>query len=706
MADLLFEIGSEELPYWYVDRGRVALEELVVARLADRRLGHGRVRSYSTPRRLGLRVDAVADATDRRTEVRRGPSAEVAFDEDGAPTKAARGFAGGLGVDPVDLVVEETERGRYVFARLEVGGEPAAEVLAELLAKVVADLPAARKMRWGEVDMPYVRPVSWLLARLGSDVLPLSAGGVVAGGATRGHRFLAPGPHEVKDADAYLEVLREAWVLAEPAERHDAIVRVAHEAAEAEGLEPVWSEGLTREILGLVETPTAIVGRFDPAYLDLPDEVLATVMIHHQRFVPLRRADGSLADAFVGISNTPVPDPDVVRAGYERVLGGRLYDARFFWDADRAKTLAQHAWGLSGIGFHKDLGSMADKVTRVRESAPILARAVGADDAVVRTLEAALPVFRADLATQMVNELPELEGIMARAYATAEGAPTEVAAALEDGVRPTGPGEPLPAGEPGAILAVTDRVDKLLGFFALDARPSGSTDPFGLRRDATAVARIAAIREWEAPLGTLLAAVARGFGDGFVKIDDGVIRSLETFIWDRVASLLGEEGVNVATVRAVTSDGPPVARAARRAHLLTALAGTEAFAELLALYKRAANLAQNAPVGAEVSPKLFRAPEEAPLYEALPAARAGVSDLLAGLGRQLPAWELGRGPGGSPSPDDGLLRVLALKDPLDRFLDDVLVMVDDPAVRVNRLALLRETRDVLRGLGALERLSG
>ena len=705
MATLLFEIGTEELPYWYVRRGREALEHRLAGRLAAVRLEHGAIRGFATPRRLAVRVEDVAETTERRTERRRGPSAEVAFGPDGAPTKAALGFARGQGVDADALVVEETERGRYVFARLEVGGERASDVLPDLLAQLVAELPAARKMRWGDVPTPFVRPVAWLLARLDGKVLPVEAAGVVAGGSTSGHRFLARGPHPVEDPADYEAILREAHVLADPAERREATVGAIAEAARAEGLEPVWDDALIEEVAGLVETPTALVGRFDASYLDLPDEVLTTVMIHHQRFVPLRHPDGGLADAFVGVSNTPVSDPATVRTGYERVLDGRLYDARFFWDADRAKTLAQHAWGLSGIGFHKDLGSIADKVTRVRDAAPRLAEALGASAEVRDTLEAALPVFRADLATQMVDELPELEGVMARAYARAEGYPDAVAAALGDGVRPTGPGAALPEGEAGAILAATDRVDTLLGFFALGSRPSGSADPFGLRRSAGALARIAVSKDWELSLGELLHTVALGWSDGPVRPDADTFASLESFVWDRVASLLAEEGVNVRTVRAATADGPAVATAARRAHLLRALAGTDAFDELMALYKRAANLAQEAPVGVQPNPDLFEAPQEAPLYDALPGARSGVSALLDDLREQLPAWQLGTGPDRTPAPGTALDRVLALKDPLDRFLDDVLVMVDDAAVRQNRLALLRETRDVLRRLGALEQLT-
>lgn len=706
MAALLFEIGTEELPSWYVAQGRRALIALAGERLREARLEHGPVSGLATPRRLTLRVEDVAERRERRRERRRGPSADVAFDASGAPTKAAIGFARGQGVSPESLVVDETERGSYVFADIETGGEPAIELLPDLLAGLVRDLPAPRKMRWGDVEVPFVRPVAWLLARLGERGVPVSVAGVSSGGTTRGHRFMAPGEIEVRDVGDYVDQLRASRVLVDPDERREATVRAIAEAAEAEALDPVWDEGLLDEVVDLVEWPTAIVGRFDARYLALPDEVLATVMIHHQRFVPLRGPDGAIADRFVGVSNTAVDDPSAVRSGYEAVLDGRLYDARFFWDADRGKTLAQHAWGLSGIAFQKDLGSMADKVTRVREAAPRLAAALDASEASRDVLEHALPIFRADLATEMVVELPELEGVMARAYAEAEGVARPVARALEDGVRPVVPGGPLPAGEAGAILAACDRADKLLGFFALGKRPSGSADPFGLRRDAGALARIAAAHDWSLPLREVLATAASGYEGGPVDIDAAVLDDTTKFVWDRVSSLLAEEGIGVKTVRAATAGEPSVASAARRAHLLRALAGGDAFPELLTLYKRAANLAEKAPEGVAPDPGRFEAPQEEPLHAALPEARAGVEALLRSTHEQLPAWELGSGPAATPTPGEGLRRILALKDPLDRFLDDVLVMVDDPGVRANRLALLRDTRDVLRELGALEELGG
>ena len=341
----------------------------------------------------------------------------------------------------------------------------------------------------------------------------------------------------------------------------------------------------------------------------------------------------------------------MVRGGYERVLEGRLYDARFFWDADRRKSLSQHAWALSGMAFQKELGTMADKVGRTGTTALAIADVLGVSATERATLEAALPVFRADLATEMVAELPELEGTMARAYARAEGAPEEVASALEDGVLPRGPNDALPATRVGAVLAVADRLDKLVGFFALGKRPSGSADPFALRRDAIAVARVLAAQGWRLPLPRLIEAAGAAYADGPVEVTADTAAAVEAFVWDRVAGLLHDEGPTTNEVRAATVGSRSVIAAARRAHLLRALAADErpeareAFAGLLALYKRAANLAEKAEAGVPLPAlEAFGEPAERALAEALPAARRSVEGLLAHVREHLPPWDLGRGP--------------------------------------------------------------
>ena len=712
-AALLFEIGTEELPSWYVGQGSAALAELLRQRLEAAGFGPESVKAYGTPRRLGVVAQGVPLRSAERVEERRGPGAAVAFGADGSPTRAAEAFAAGTGVAVADLEVRENDKGAsYVFARLRRGGDDATAVLPAVLAQLVADLPAPRKMRWASESVAFVRPIAWLLALLGDQVLEFDAAGVTAGATSLGHRFLAPDPVTIANPAEYASTLEAAWVAADQDARRSATLQAGTAAASTQGLTLYRDDALLDEVAGLVEWPFAILGSFADAYLDLPEEVLATVMIKHQRFFPTRTADGALAARFVGISNNRVPDEDLVRRGYEGVLDGRLYDASFFWRSDRRKSLSQHAWALSGIAFQKELGTMADKTSRVALTAEALADAleVGAEDR--DALTHALPLFKADLATEMVYEFPELEGVMARAYALAEGQPAAVADALLGGVMPRSGADSLPATTPGAVLAVADRLDKLVGFFALGKRPSGSADPFGLRRDALAVLRVSAASGWRVPLTTLVEAAAASFRDTRIEMGSQTQIEVVDFLWDRVAAQLDEHGFTPQVTRAAVGGSVTVMGAVRRSLLLKALMVREGFADLMALYKRAANLAapalaaassRGAEASAGVRSELFSAPEEGPLYEALPAATAGVDGLLAAVIDQVEPLDPGR-----PlhveltGLDEPLAQVIALKTPLDAFLDGVLVMADDETVKRNRLALLAGVVAPLRRLGSLE----
>lgn len=705
MPRLLFEIGTEELPAWYVAPAAAALALGFRERCAAASLNLGELRTFATPRRLALLADVDAHSA-RRIEVRRGPAHSAAFDEHGQPTRAATGFAASCGVTVAALDIDMTPKGRYLIARQEVGGEAASVLLLDLLAGLVRDLPAQRKMRWGEVDTPFVRPIAWLTALLDNAELPVAVAGLVAGRTTRGHRYLHPGPLPLAHADDYQGALLAAEVIADRDQRALAVrAAVAAAAARVDG-RAAAADALIEEIVDLVEQPVALLGAIDETFLALPDEVLTTVMIHHQRFVPVRDAAGRLLPRFVAVANHRVPDEALVRAGYERVLAGRLYDARFFWQADRRKSLSQHAWSLAGIAFQKQLGSMADKVTRVASGALAIASLLGLSKQERALLEAALPLFRADLATGMVGELPELEGTMARAYALADGLLAEVAVALEDGVMPRSPEDALPSSRVGAVLAVADRLDKLLGFFAIGRRPSGSADPFALRRDAVALARVLNAQGWRVALHNLATAAASGYREGPVAVSEGVVAEVTTFVWDRVAALLTEHGFDTPTVRAAIGGSVVLVGASRRAHLLRALSCEPAFDEMQALYKRAANLAERAPAGVEISDALLSEAAEQTLAQALPAARAAAAKLIEAMHAQIPAWDLA-----STNDVDlaALLpiarEVLTLKAPLDAFLDQVMVMVEDDALRNNRLALLAGVAATVRTVGAIEHLA-
>ncbi len=706
--DLLFEIGTEELPNWYVDEGADALAALVSERLSTVGFAPASVVGYGTPRRLAVVAFGVPEVSARSVEARRGPSAAVAFDAAGAPTRAATAFATANGVDASTLEVRETERGPYVYAVVEVGGEAAGDVLGPLLAAIVADLPAPRKMRWADELTAFVRPVAWLLARFGGEALRFSAAGVESGEVSYGHRFLAPGPVVVGSPSEYLPALLGAKVSADRAARREQVAAAVAEVAGASALTPLRDEALLSEVANLIEWPFPILGSFEESYLELPEEVLSTVMIKHQRYFPTRDAAGKLARHFVAVANNAVSEESVVRANYERVLAGRLYDAGFFWRSDRSKSLSQHAWALSGIAFQRDLGSMADKVARVGLGAASLADALELSDGEREVLERAMPLFRADLASEMVFEFPELEGTMARAYALAEGLPEGVADALRDGVLPRGQGGELPVSAVGAAISVADRIDKLVGFFAIGKKPSGSADPFALRRDALAVARIVSARGWTAPLALIVEAAASAYRDSDVTVSGETQAEVVEFLWDRVEALLVDHGYSVPVVRAAVQGSATPLGAGRRAVLLSVLVERAEFADLMALYKRAANLASKAPAFLDAPVRgVFTEPQEAPLYDALPVAQHGVERLLDLVSDALPAFDIEE----MPRPvlvglEEPLAEILALKAPLDAFLDGVLVMAEETALRDNRLALLKAVVDVLKRLGALEQLGG
>lgn len=717
MADLLFEIGTEELPSWYVSQGEAALPALLEERLLNADLAAASIVSFATPRRLAVVASGLPERSPERTEERRGPPASVAFQPDGSPSKAAQAFAAACGQTPEQLEVRETDKGAYLYAAVAKGGVSVKELLPDLLAGVVRDLPAPRKMRWGSEPTPFIRPIAWLLALLDGEPLEVNVAGVTSGSSTLGHRFLHPAEVKITDAGSYQQQLRDAWVLADRGERRAATETAVRQAAHEAGVEPSNLTDLLDEVTDLIEWPFPIVGAFEQSYLELPREVLATVMITHQRFFPTSAQSGELAAKFVGVANNRVADPAVVRAGYEQVLAGRLYDARFFWRSDRRKSLSQHAWGLAGIAFQRELGSMADKTARVSEAVGMLLRALVVEESEAEAVRSALPIFRADLATEMVYEFPELEGVMGRAYALAEGMAPATADALLGGVRPKGHDDGVPSTVAGAVLALADRSDKLVGFFALGKRPTGSADPFALRRDGLAVVGVLSARGWTLPLTTLVEAAAAAYADAAVTVTSEVQAEVVDFLWDRVASLLQEQGASVPLVRAAIGGSTTVIGAARRVELLKVLMGHDDFADLMALFKRASNLADAESASASsgdgfeqrnaVKPELFVEAQEAPLHAALAPAAAAVEELLTSARQQLPAWDLRYEPPAELTGLDGAIAaVAALKGPLDNFLDGVLVMAPEAALRRNRLALLGELVGSLRRLGSLEELEG
>jgi glycyl-tRNA synthetase beta chain len=708
MPDLVFELGVEELPPAEVGSLESALEDAATGLLAELSAPPtATLQVRATPRRLALLVRGLPARTPDRTEERRGPSVTAAFDKSGQPTRAAQGFAAsvGLGVEGLDRI--ETPKGAYLAAAVKIPGRPVTELLTERLPALILDLPQRKKMRWSDRPEAFARPIQWIVALFDGAVLPLEIAGVAAGRASRGHRVHHPAAVPVKNADTYDEVLAAARVLVSRPARRDRLEAEARRLADEAGLEMAAAPEIVTEAADLTEWPIPVLCRYPEAYLRVPREVLEQVLTRHQRMLPLRDRDGAPAPRFIAVSNTEVPDWDVVREGYQRVVNARLADAAFFWDADLVHPLAVHAAKLTGMGFAKGLGTLADKVARVGVASARIADLLELSRADRATLEAAAPLFRSDQGTQMIYEFPDLAGVMARYYALEQGLPRAVADALGDSVKPVSADGETPSAVPGAVLALADRLDTVMAYLHIGQAPTGSADPFGVRRAAIGAARILVGLGLEIGLNHLLAATAEAFADSGVKIGPKVAPASRDFIWSRAEGLLEAEGLHPLEVRAALTGASGILEAARRGHLLRLLRDLPDRDQLLILYRRAANLAAEAPPGAAPDEQRLDKTYERPLRQAAAEASQAVGRLAAAVARRLPRWDLGRGAPELPANDVAphLAKVIALKPPLDAFLDKVLVNDPDEKVRRHRLGLLAEVVAALRPLGALEHLA-
>ena len=708
---LLIELGTEELPIGAVDTLARALAEAVHAGLSARGYALGdAARYYCTPRRLAAYLPAVAaQQADGETRAL-GPALPAALDAEGNPTPALRGFAAKQGVDVAALTREVTDRGeRYVYVSRRVG-QPLAALLPEILVEALKALPIARPMRWGDHDFSFVRPLHWLVILFGETVIETELMGIRSGRQSRGHRFHHDKPVWIADADGYVEALRAARVLADPAERRARIrSEVARAAAEVDRL-PQLDDALLDQIANLTEWPVAIGCDFDEAFLAVPQEALITTMVANQKFVPLLDGDGHLLPRFIGVANIDSKDPTQIRHGYERVIRPRFADAKFFFDEDLRTPLAQHQSALKAVTYQPALGSLWDKSVRVAELARVIAGRVGADAAQAAY---AASLAKCDLLTRMVGEFPELQGIMGRTYASRGDAPEApaVAAALDEVYMPRQAGDGIAPSLLGRVLAVAERVDTLAGIFAVGGKPSGSKDPFALRRAALGLARTLIegglsldirgllIEALELqPEAALSAGLKPGKGGAAPAPDAGTRRAaltaeLELFILDRLRGYYAEQGFAAGLFDAVAAVAPAsLTDFDCRLRALAAFMQRPESASLAAANKRVANIlrkqAEEAGAAAvAINPALFETANERALGDALTAARHSSA---AAVARHDYA---------------GALEPLAaLEVPLARFFDDVMVLADDPVVRANRLALLGELKAAFNAIADIARV--
>ncbi len=683
MTELLVELRSEEIPARMQDRARRDFERLVLDGLKEADLAHGASRAFATPRRIALVVEGLPERQPDRTEERKGPRV-------GAPDRAIEGFLKAAGLASLDEC-ERRQQGKaeFWFAVRSVPGRASREVLAEIVADAVGRLSWPKSMRWGDAPMRYVRPLRGVLAVFGGEALP---GSVEIGGTegrldfsdrTQGHRFMAPGAFEVSGFADYEAKLRSAFVIVDAEER---MQRIREGAPEGARLSP----RLLAENAGLVEWPVPDVGAFDPAFLELPAEVLVTSMETHQRYFPVEDGAGGLAPRFAFVANIEAPDGNAaVQAGNERVLRARLADAKFFWDQDRMRRLEDRLPMLDKVVFHAKLGSVGDKVRRLERLADRLAPFV--PDADPGRCRQAVRLAKADLVTGMVGEFPELQGVMGRYYALGEGLDADMADALAAHYKPQGPSDEAPSHPVSVTAALVDKFDTLAGFFSIDERPTGSRDPFALRRAALGIVRIVLENGLRLPLRPAIAAALEGYGTG----EGGA--ALFAFFEDRLKAHLRERGARHDLVSAVFALGTEddLTRLMARVSFLERFVDEEDGANLLAACKRAGSILaieekkDSTSYGAEADPASFAVEAERALHAALAEAGAAAS-------RAVEAEDF-----------SAATQALAtLRAPVDRFFDEVTVNADDAALRTNRLRLLAGIRAATAGVADFSRIEG
>ena len=682
-ATLLFEIGMEELPVAELDSVLQQLRENAPKALVAARLAFDELRVLGTPRRPVLWVKGLAPSQPDQERVVKGPPADFAFDKQGQPTKAALGFARAQGVDVPDLTKRDYEGKSYLVAVKQERGRSAAVVLAEALPQLIASVRFAKSMRWDSRAPAMSRPLRWMVALLGNQVVPFEYAGVQSGRITHGLRPLGSPEIELSDADSYLDVMRAHSILLDPEERRASIARQASALAASVGGSIPDDPELLQEVANLVEWPTPMLGHFAEEYLALPQEVLIAVMKKHQRYFPVMQ-DGELLPYVVIVANGPFENLDVVRHGNEQVLRARYADATFFFQSDSRKALEDFLPRLGTLTFQEQLGSVLDKVGRLERLAPELAQRIGATQDEQCAAVRAAHLCKADLGSKVVVELTSLQGVMGSKYALRSGEPPAVAQAIAEHYLPRGAGDAVPQSTPGVLVGLSDRLDSLVGLFAVGLQPTGSADPYGLRRAALGLVQILTERH-------ILLSLREAFGAAAglmpVKVPQTALSAVHEFVTQRLRGWLLEQGYRYDLVDAALAeraDNPHLALETVRS--LSAWVDRPEFAALLTAYSRPSRIVRDYPTDFPLHPELFGEAEERALYAAVQTAQAQRSSV-----RDV----------------DGLMAVLGpLARPIDAFFAKVFVMVDDQAVRENRLALLQRIAALSKGIVDLTKVLG
>ena len=679
--DLLFEIGAEEIPAGFMPNILGQLKQLAETKLNDAHLPFESIETYGTPRRLALIVKGLADASAEISERHKGPSASIAYDADGNATKAAIGFARGKGLDVADLVVEDG----YIYAETKTAGVPAKDIVTDMLPQLITGLNFPKSMHWGDLDAKFVRPVRWLVALLDEEVIPVEFATVQSGNVTRSHRFLGADEITIKNAASYVETLKENFVMVDQDARRELISKQLHDMAASKNASIVWDDDLLEEINYLVEWPTALCGGFEESYLALPDAAIITPMKDHQRYFPLVGQDGKLLPMFLTVRNGSDHSIEVVQAGNERVLRARLDDAKFFFNEDRKKPLIDRQDGLTKIVFQEGLGNLADKTERLLKLGRVFGEECGLHEDAAVVLERATELAKTDLTTGMVTEFTELQGVMGKEYALLDGESEEVAEAIFEQYLPRFAGDVLPQTEAGKVLSIIDKVDNIVATFSRGLIPTGSQDPYALRRQTIGILNILLGSEWNISLRPIFKASMELLNVPAEKQDE-LLGQVEEFFTLRLKNIFLDREVPHHVIDLLLSNNElSVADAEGLVNALLANRIDENV-ELVQAYTRMYNLVKDVEYTG-VNSDLLKEDAEKALFEA--ASKASEASLA--------AWEA--------NDYAAVVAVPATLVPaINKFFEDVMVMDKDEAIKANRLQLVRLAYSVMAIIGDISAL--
>ena len=689
-AELLLEIGTEEIPSTYLAEGLNELRRLAEVCLRENRIEiTGNLRTYGTPRRLVLIGEGVSERQMDLVQENTGPPKRVAYDKEGKPTKAAIGFAQRQGVSVEELECVNTPKGEYLYVKRQVPGRPTRDILAEVLPKLFADIFWPKSMRWGNIGVAFVRPVQWVLALLRGEVIPFEMAGVRSSNTTRGHRFMAPEVKAVSDAQDYFKKMEKGFIIIDPQERERIVEQVAEDEAKRVGGRPGQDPELVKTVANLVEHPSAVCGSFDEAFLDLPDPVLVTAMKEHQKYFAIYNENDQLMPNFVAINNTVVRDEAVVRRGHERVLRARLSDADFFFKEDRKRLLGDRLDDLKRVIYQANLGTSYAKVQRFTRLAVYLAEKVLSDK--VRDVETTARLCKCDLVSHMVTEFPSLQGVMGREYARLEGMPEDVCLGIDQHYLPTRAEGKLPTSKIGAVVGLADRMDTIVGCFSVGLDPSGTADPFALRRHSLAIIRVIEDMGWDVSLQEFIAKGLSVLREEIEFDSDAIFAKVLAFFRERYKQLMLRSGYKTDLIEAVISvKFDRIHELRSRIDQLKAFSSESGeFQDLALTFKRVTNILKKHEEPCKVDPGLFKEACEADLWAAYQGLKNSVHEYLEGM-EYYKALEV----------------MIRLRKPVDAFFDGVEILTkESEALKANRIGVLQQLSGLFLSVADLSKFS-